>query len=244
MSSQFDAIIPAGGCLTGQDIEKAGLLVGRKTLIETVYDALRESGNVRRIVVIGHEYDKADKNLEARESGPANIYAGLEWLMAQENPPQKVLIATCDLPFVSGQSVRDFLALCPPEAALALPIIRKESFNTRFPGTSSTFVRLREGSFTLGGMFVLDADALLKARPHIEKVFAARKSKLQMAKLFGPVILLKFLLGKLNLAEVEATAQRIIGCSARAIPDAPAELAFDVDDEEELEYARKTLDAK
>jgi hypothetical protein len=240
----IDAILPAGGTLTqadGTKVYKARLKVGERSLLEIVTGALRASGRVRRIVLIGPqevvEGQDGDIVLEPGASGPDNIYRGLDALLSQPDPPANVLIATTDLPFLTGPGVAEFLNLVDPKKQLNVPIVKEKSFVTQYPGAHATFVRLREGGFTLGGLFHLNAQAMLTTRPHIEAVFEARKSKFQLAKMFGLSILVKYLSGRLSLPEIESTAERILACTAKTLPEAPVELAFDVDNLAEYDYA-------
>jgi hypothetical protein len=242
-----DAILPAGGCLTianGETVLKAGIEIQGRSLLTIATEAIRESNAVRRIALIGPstvtKNQDADLILEPGQTGPENLYKGLEALLAQPEPPSHVLIATTDLPFLTKEGVTGFLAQTDPKIDLNLPIVKAEAFQAAYPGAKATYAKIAEGRYTLGSLFLLNAQAMLKARPHIDAVFQARKSKLALAKLFGPVVLLKFVTGKLKLQEIEATAALILGCSAKAIQNVPVELAYDIDDAQELAYAINT----
>ena len=63
---------------------------------------------------------------------------------------------------------------------------------------------------------------------------ALRKRPLALARRVGGDGLLKLLLGRLSLAEVEARAQRILGVEARALVTPYPEVGVDVDREEDL----------
>jgi hypothetical protein len=65
-------------------------------------------------------------------------------------------------------------------------------------------------------------------------VVALRKRPLALARLIGLDILLKLLLGRLSLHELEARARRILGVEARALVTPYPEVGVDVDQEEDL----------
>jgi len=73
--------------------------------------------------------------------------------------------------------------------------------------------------------------------PHLEKVFVVRKSKLGMAKLLGPVFLYKFIRKQLTVPIVEAKLKQMLGCTGAPVLNCAPELAYDIDDFDDYEYA-------
>ncbi|GAA6755358.1 acylneuraminate cytidylyltransferase [Thermus sp. 2.9] len=145
----------------------------------------------------------------------------------------RVLVATADIPHLTPEAVR-FVLERAPEAALVYPIVPKEAVEARFPNTKRTYARLKEGTFTGGNLLLLDKALFFQALPLAKQVVALRKRPLALARLVGLDILLKLLLGRLSLAEVEARARRILGVEARALLTPYPEVGVDVDREEEL----------
>ncbi len=245
----MDAILPAGGTLSGEFAAeaktevKALLRVGGVTLLERGIQALHETGRVRRIVVIGSEEVGAEAlrlgvgaALTPGTSGPDNIFRGLDWL-EQNGGEERVLIVTTDLPFLSAKAVTDFCDRCPPDADLALPILTQAEFEAKFPGSPSEYVPLREDRYTLGSAALLRADTLRRNRSHLESVFSARKSQLGMARLLGLPFVVKFLLKRLSVEDIEARLRALLHCQGNAVPHSPAELALDIDTLEDYRYA-------
>ncbi|MHB8635979.1 MAG: NTP transferase domain-containing protein [Fimbriimonadaceae bacterium] len=248
-SATLDAILPAGGRLgaelaakVGTDI-KALIEIDGKPLLEHVFDAIQASGLVRRTVLIGGSdvrakfANRATYAIDEADSGPANMYNGLETLLAQADPPTRILLATTDLPYVRGQHVARLIEMAPTDKQIVVPAVRRADFEVAYPGTSSTFVKLKDGEFTLGGMFLIDATAMRNMRPHAEAVFNQRKSKFGMAKLLGFGFALRFATNRLSLLDVERKIVSLLGCSAGPVPGAPAEFAYDIDDWEDYSYA-------
>ena len=85
----------------------------------------------------------------------------------------------------------------------------------------------------------MDVKALQNAMPHLERVFKVRKSKIGMAKLLGPLFLYKFLRKQLTVPMVEAKLKQILGCTGAPVLNCAPELAYDIDDFEDYEYALK-----
>lgn len=245
---RFDVILPAGGRIEGAFAEqadtdiKALIRLGGQTILSRTIGALRATGRAGRIVVIGPQtaLDEAqnagvDVVCEEGASGPDNILRGLNLLQSQG----RVLIVTTDLPFLTPDALNAFLDACPPDADVALPIMTRSEFETRFPGTQNEYVRLKEGQFTLGCAFVVNAQTLLQNEAHVRALFAARKSQWQMVRLIGLGTGLRFAMGRLSIAHLEERAGQIARCRGRAIPHMPPELAYDIDLPEEFDYARE-----
>ncbi|MCH1927236.1 hypothetical protein L6232_20735, partial [Shewanella sp. C31] len=67
-----------------------------------------------------------------------------------------------------------------------------------------------------------------------KRVVALRKRPLALARMIGLDVLLKLLLGRLSVAELEARAGRILGVEARALLTPFPEVGVDVDREADL----------
>lgn len=245
---KVDAILPAGGRISGSFAAEAGseikalIEIGGRTLIDHAIGALRATHEVDRIVVIGPEdvaARDADMVLPEGETGPSNIYCGLDWLRESNSETKRVLILTTDLPFVTSGAVTGFLDVCPKDADLCVPAIRREEFEGRYPGATSTYVKLRDGEWTLGCAFLVDAKAVAENRAHIDRGFNARKSQIAMARLLGPLVITRFLTRGLEIRHIEERCRRILGCTGAAVLGCDPALAFDIDELDDLQYARR-----
>lgn len=237
---RYDAILPAGGRIEGELAAKTGTdekaLIpwdGAETLAERTVRILRETPGINRIAVGGNVRvaellgDRIDAHGLRGETAPRTLANAIA---ALENPTEKILVVTTDLPFLTADVVSGFLRTCRDDVDVNVPIVRAEAYEERFPGTTNTYIPLKGGRWTAGGAFLLDRDAFLRSLPKLDAMFHARKSKWAMAKLLGPVTLTKFVTKSLTVDAVEDTIRRILGASGRAIPGSAPELAFDIDD--------------
>jgi molybdopterin-guanine dinucleotide biosynthesis protein A len=249
--STLDAIVPAGGTIdpefasrVGTD-QKALIQLGDSTVLESILRALRESGRIRNIVVVGspevrrRASDFGALGAESGNSGPDSIFHGLDELKKHVPNVDRALIVTGDLAYLSGDVINRFLDLCPADRDICVPVIEEEEFHAVYPGTSSTFVKTRDGTFTVGGVYLMNAHKMPDIRIAMERVFAKRKSKLGMAMLIGPVFILKFLTKSLEIRDIENKIQSMLNCTGAAVRGAPAQLAYDLDDLEDYDYAAK-----
>lgn len=248
-------VLPAAGRIDGEFATEAGANIkaliqfNGRTVLEHMIDTLRASERINRLVVIGPQEviehpvcRNADGALPEGDSGPANMLRGLEWLSRQDGVHgDRVMISATDLPFLTGAALSAFLDACPGDADVCVPVIRREEFLARFPGTRDDYAILRDGAWTIGCTFLVNPSAILQNRDHLERVFAARKSKLGMVQLLGLPFLFSFLMRRLTVSQVVGQCERILGCKGAAVFGAPPELAFDIDLHEEYRQAARML---
>ncbi|GAA5337093.1 NTP transferase domain-containing protein [Thermus antranikianii] len=199
-----------------------------RPMAEWVLSALREAG--LSVVYVGENPGLSPSprlTLPDRGSLLGNLEAALEHVEG------RVLVATADIPHLTPEAVRYVLEKAP-EAALVYPIVPKEAVEARFPHSRRTYARLREGVFTGGNLVLLDKGLFYQALPLAQRVVALRKSPLALARLIGLDVLLKLLLGRLSLPELEGRAGRILGVEAKALITPYPEVGVDVDREEDL----------
>ncbi len=252
---KFDAILPAGGRIDPAFAIKVGtenkalIRFGSQTILSRTVQVLRDTGQINRIIVIGTPEVRSDENLiegvtylSSGASGPENILNGLKYLLGTEEPPARVMVVTTDLPFLTVDVMHRFIAACPTDKDICVPLITKAEYEARFPDSSSTFIPLKDDTWTAGCAYMMDSGALQRSMPHIERVFANRKSKLGMAKLLGFGFLLKVITKSLTVPIAIKKVEAILACSAAGVLHCPPELAYDIDDLEDYEYAKSHME--
>lgn len=253
----FDVVIPAGGRIDEAFARvvgvqsKALIRLNNKTILRHTIEALRASDQIGRIVVVGSEEvvkhedaQLADAVLPETGSSPANIWLGAQHLQTLDFPPDRILIVTCDQPFLTAASFNAFFALCDHSIDFNVSLIARDDFEEAFPGASATFVKLLDGEWTTGGVFLITIRGLKIALDHMEKVFKARKSKLGMARLLGLKFVWDYLNKKLTVQDVEQKVMDILRVRGRAVPGSPPDFAFDVDYIEDYQYVLSSLKAR
>lgn len=248
---RVDAILPAGGRISGRLAREMGTEVkallpfGGKTVLERTLATVRATGRVGRVVVIGPSEVRrraaplADAVLPETESGAGNILQGLRWLRAQNEglPPERALILTTDLPFLTREAVTGFLDTCPERLDLCVPIIERREFEVRFSRPPTRFVYLRDGAWMIGCAFLINPAAVLRKQALIKQVFAARRSQLKMARLLGPSFILRFATRLLTVRDIERKCLELLGCTGGAVRGCAPELGFDIDYAADYRYA-------
>lgn len=249
----WDVVIPAGGTISAEYAQTLGtplralapLGPKRQPVMQLVVDALRQSGVVRHIVGVAPEgvatqITGVDAWLTAGGSGPNNIRRGLA---ALERPEELALICTSDLPLLTPESVRGFVARCDADADVHIGLVRAEAYEAAFADAPpSQWVRLRDaGPVTIGCLFGVRPALLQRHKTLLDQVFSARKSQTRLVRLLGPRLLWQWAARSLTLAAIQARGEAVLGCRALVQQDADPVLAFDMDDAGDYAFADARL---
>src|SRR5204863_2136106 len=128
-----------------------------------------------------------------------------------------VLLVTADVPALTAEGIDTFVRAGLETAADAVyPVIPQAANEARFPGIRRTYLRLTDGVFTGGNLFLIRPEALLRQREIIRRAHAARKRPLRLALMVGWRTLWRLWRGRLSLADAEAAISRLLGLTARA----------------------------
>ena len=249
----MDAVVLAGAKNDGplQEVSQspfeAGISIGGHSLLDYVVGALAKVRNLARIVVVGPA-ETLDPELRKNvfqivppgEGMVENLRRGLAALP----PGGKVLIVTADIPLLTPEAVEDFLARCQErEADVYYPVVERSVLEARFPGVKRTYATLREGTFTGGNIILVTPSVVERHEKMIEMAVALRKDPLGMARLLGLVCLVKLLLGRLSIAEIETRVEKKLRFKGVAVITPYAEIGIDVDKPADLALVREVLTA-
>jgi hypothetical protein len=237
------AVVTAGGRIDGEFARNAGTSVKAlaqvrgKTMLARMIEALRAAGVTEIAVVGGGEVRAAcaaevDRFVEESPSGSENLLRALRAWPEHE----RLIYATSDLPYVTPNAVRDFIDRVG-EGTLAVSLAEFNDFLARFPNAPPFGIRLGRERVVNGGVFSIPHGATEKLAAVATRFFEARKQPWRMAGLVGPTVLIRFLSGRLRVADLETMALHVLQVPAQALRGCAPELAFDVDTIDEYRYA-------
>jgi GTP:adenosylcobinamide-phosphate guanylyltransferase len=238
------AVITAGAYIDGEFAAAAGTRVKALaqvrgvTMLQRIIESLRAVGVDRLAVVGGEEVRNACAKLveclvDETPSGGENL---LRALRAWPPDDDVLLYATSDLPYVTADAVGAFASRVPA-GTLAVAVTEFADFERRFPSGPPVGITLAGERVVNGGLFSLPDGSTERIAAIATRFFDARKQPWRMAGLVSPMILLRFLLGRLSISDLEAMALRVLEVPACAIRNCAPELAFDVDTAAEYRYA-------
>lgn len=219
-----------------------------------VLEALRGSGRVGRVAYVGPlgpgMAELVDLTLPDAGSLLANLEAGVAALSAASSPGSageagggRVLVVTADVPLMTAAMLRDLLDAAP-DSGLVYPVVTREACEAELPGVKRTYARLRDGTFTGGNVFLLDPSLVGRFLPRLRTLFALRKRPVALAGAIGWMVLVKLLLGRLTVAELERRVSDILGVEARALVTGHAAVGADVDKQDDLALTRARLEKR
>ena len=238
------AVITAGGPIEGEYAELAGTRVKAlahvrgATMLDRTIESLHEAG-IERIAIVGnrdvrHSVDgRVEKIVDDAGSGAKNVLGALD---AWPDDGEPLLYLTCDMPYVSAEALRSFLARVPSDT-LAMPLTEIDDFTRRFPGAPPFGITLAGERVVNGGVFHIPPGARARIRSFATALFDARKAPWRMATITGPTLLLKFALKRLSIPDLEARARDVLDTNVAAVRNCPPELAYDADTVDEYRYA-------
>lgn len=250
----MDAIILAGAKNTGALREasdspfEASIPIWGRPLLDYVVRPLAAVGEMERLAIVGPE-DCLSPDLRPAvwqivpfgHSMVENLRRGLAALA----PRDKVLVVTADIPLITAEAIKDFLARCRGrEADVYYPVVERGPIEARFPGVKRTYATLREGTFTGGNIILLAPEVVEQHLATIEQAVAARKKPLQMARLLGVFYLFKLVCGRLSIREIEQRIEEQLHFKGAAIITPYAEIGIDVDKPSDLALVRQALAAQ
>lgn len=245
-----DAVVLAGRPNQGafrevSDVPYEALLdVGGRPMVSYVLAALAAAREVGRVAVVGPPQlgelvrEHPFLLVPMGETVFDNVQAGLAAL----EPAGKVLIATSDIPLISGPMVDRFLKQCAARPArLHYPVVRRELAEAKYPLVRRTYVTLADGTFTGGNLFLAEPAAVAAVLEQGRRVFAYRKRPWKLLGLLGWTFMLRYLTHRLTLAQVEARASELLGFPGAAVISPDPEVGVDVDWPQDLQLVRAAL---
>jgi len=244
----YDAIVLAGGVNSEQLRQysraeyEALIEIGGKPMVSFVVDALLNVAEIRNVVVVGphselNGYFDNDR-VKLVENGDG-IMENVLLALANMQPTERVVVATGDIPLLTPEAVRDFIDCCARfDADFYYPIVAKEENEKNYPGMRRTYVRLREGVFTGGNIFLVNPQVVKQCVEAAKGIIAYRKQPVQLCRILGFKFILQYFLGTLTLPEVAKRVSEILTLRGAVVVSTYPEVGIDVDKPSDLDLVR------
>lgn len=246
----IDAVLLAGrenqGTLrafSGEAWEALVPLAGRP-MAAWVARAALDAPSVGRLAVVGPkalENALADDRVIQVDPG-GGLFDNLLRGVAALAPAGDILVLSSDIPLVTGAMIEDFIQRARAlQVDFAYPIIPRERVQAAFGDSRRTYVRLKEGTFTGGNLILVSPGQVERLAREAQSLIALRKSPLALARRLGVGFLIRFLLLRPHLPELERHFSRLFGLAARAVVVEDAAVGVDLDKPEDLVLFQKFL---
>jgi hypothetical protein len=263
---KYYLILLSGGLLNGN--LKSLLIYSNLTILERIFEIFSkydESKILRRFITLPENYLNYFNNIPSENLQNIKNYlqkyevinSGEKLLDTIKNVVNKILnlketdsdiyllfVAT-DTPFITCESINDIIfRLDYIEGDIFLPIVSKEVYEVRYSNKASklrTFVRFKNDSFCNTSLFIIKSQIIGNFLDLLENILKNRKKPLKLAKIFGYDILFKLILKNLTIIELEERINKLFNTKAHAILTNYAELAFNIDKKQDLEFYYKLI---
>ena len=247
----FTALILAGSrggddpvAEAGDVSDKALVLIGDRTMLERVVQAVRAAG-AREIAVSASSLQVAQ---EARRLGTRVLTAAPgpsrsvgEAIEALGTP---LLVTTADHALLRPEWIRDFLAAVPADADVAALLAERARIEVAAPGSRRTYLRFADGAWSGCNLFWLATPRAAAAITLWQSIEADRKRPWRIVRRLGPWMLLRYLVGRLTLSAALARLGRLASVRAAAVAAHDGLAAVDVDKPDDLAFVRAHLAAQ
>jgi hypothetical protein len=206
---------------------------------------------VARIVVVG--LDPA--RLRASAAAPGIDLERVEIVRGGETPAVSVevtieslgltpplLITTADHPLLTAATVDEFCEASKAfDGDVTFGVAAADRVAATFPGIRRTVHRFRGEQVCGCNLFALLSISGCTAPRLWRRVEGYRKQPWRMVAMLGPIVLLRFVLGRLALSDVAPIIQSRLGLRAQPIRLSDPAAGFDVDTVAQREMAEKYL---
>ena len=211
-------------------------------MVTRVLRSLRATSQIAQITVVAPLAALDDPALalaDVRRTSGDRIVQSVERGLAGAGPDEMMLLVTSDAPLLSPASLAQFVqALKTSNADLVYGIAERKTHERNYPGVPHTWARMRDGTYCGSAVFGIRPRVLPALMRFLDELAAARKSPLKLARSFGWDVVLRFALGRLQIAAAEKRASALLGYPVRAVVVEP-DLAFNVDRKSDLALAEK-----
>ena len=244
----FNALILAGS-RGGSDpladyagvADKAMIEIGGRTMLARVAAAVRAAGAERIVVMASSKGVRAEaqalglETLDAAAGPSASTGRGFDLL----GPP--LLVTTADHALLEPEWITRFIADVPPRADVAVLLARRDLIERAVPETKRTYLRFADGAWSGCNLFYLATPQASAAIALWQSVEADRKRPWRIVRKLGPSLLLRYLIGRLTLAEGMARIGTLAGVQAAMVPSPFGLAAIDVDKPDDLDLVRRLI---
>jgi hypothetical protein len=153
-----------------------------------------------------------------------------------------MLVTTADHALLDGPMIEHFLAASEGSGAdITVGFASASTIRASYPETKRTYLRFRDEAYSGANLFCLRTAAAERGIAFWQRLERDRKQPWRLARAFGPILLLAYLLRLCTLDQAMALASRRLGLRAAAIPLPIAEAAIDVDKPADLDLVETIL---
>ncbi|MFZ7104738.1 MAG: NTP transferase domain-containing protein [Peptococcaceae bacterium] len=248
------AIVLAGSSNNGRLQECSGetnealIKIGNRCMVEYVVEALIQAQNVEEVIIAGPKEKlvrvfEQNIHIKVAESGTTIVQSLLNAVrLLDVNREDRILVVTSDIPLITGTIIDNFLVKASQEDAdIIYPIVSETLNQEKFPGVKRTYVKLKEGIFTGGNVFLINPRIIGPCAKYAEELVKYRKSPFKLLQYIGFSYVFKYLLRRLSISDAQNRVGELFRIKGRAIIVSDPEIGVDVDKPSDLELVQRII---
>lgn len=212
-----------------------------RPLLARVVAALRGAG-VETVAVSANEpHVVALAEALGAEVLPAEAGPSLSALRGVERLGPPVLLTTSDHALLQSEWITQFIADAPAVDVCVL-LARRDVVEAAAPTTKRTYLKFADDEWSGCNLFLVRTERGVAAIQLWRSIEADRKRPWRIIRRLGPLTLLRYLMGRLTLAEALQRLSRLCGASVAAVPTPFGLAAVDVDKPADLDLVRSLVE--
>lgn len=225
--------------------------IAGRSLLERVIDTLRASRSIAGGLVVGPHATVVANTPRVRELFARGDF---RWLAPAAGPSasalaaarslarQPLLLTAGDHALLEAGTVDAFCAEASAcDVDFVVGLVPHALVATRFPQSRRTLLRFADGTYCGANLFLLRTAAGCRALDLWQAVEQERKRPWRIAARLAPGTLLRYLTGRLPIAEAFARLSAASGCRVTYVEVRAARAAVDVDSSADLALAETVL---
>ena len=178
------------------------------------------------------------KLFKSADSAPKSVATAIE----QMEKPFPLLVTTADHPLLTPQMVEYFLRHAQnTKGDVAVGLASRTDIENVDRSAKRTYFKFRNNDFSGCNLFYLKSEKAMKAVLFWHKVDKQRKRPLVLARMFSPVMMVKYLFGRLTLKDGLEYASKLLDVRINSVVLPFGEAAIDVDKPEDHQLVTKLL---
>ena len=222
---------------------KALIVLAGEPLLARVVAALKGAGLDRIGVSASNAQVVALATGLGCEVLPAEAGPSLSALRGVETLGTPVLLTTSDHALLQAEWISQFLDDAAETADVSVLLARREVVEAAAPGTRRTYLKFADGEWSGCNLFLVRSDRGLGAIRLWREIEADRKRPWRIIRRLGPLTLVRYLLGRLTLADALRRLGALCGAEVAATPSRFGLAAIDVDKPADVELVRRMAGA-
>ncbi|GAB4358163.1 MAG: nucleotidyltransferase family protein [Kiloniellaceae bacterium] len=180
--------------------------------------------------------------LQAAGAPSQSVLKAVEELGGAGQAPFPLLITTADHALLTPAMVDHFCSeSLASGAAVTAGLTASATLKARYPQSKRTYLRFRDERYSGSNLFLLMNPQAMALPCLWRRIEQQRKKPWRVAAVFGPLLLLGYLLRLFTLDQAMARISARLGVTVAAVKMPMAEAAIDVDKAEDLELVNRIL---